>query len=86
VNPGRRAPAPMVAVIRRPDLWRTAAVVGARLVPRRWWRRWPPLPWPPPGYRRFRLETMYGDGRTEMSPADLIAYLEWCRRMGSAAM
>ena len=67
---------PVLALLRRPDLWPAAA----RLVPPGWWRRWPPLPVPPPGYRRFRTETMYGPGG-RLEPADLIQYLEWCRAM-----
>ena len=65
-----------LALVRRPRLWPAAL----RLVPPRWWRRWPPIPLPPAGYRRFRTETMYGqDGRLDAE--DLIRYLEWCRRM-----
>lgn len=44
------------ALVRRPTLWPAAL----RLVPPRWWRRWPPLPLPPASYLRFRMETMYG--------------------------
>lgn len=65
------------ALMRRPDLWR----VAARMAPPRWWRRWPPVPLPPPDYRRFRVETMYGDSAARVEGHDLIAYLEWCRRM-----
>ncbi len=66
------------AVIRRPRLWPSAR----RLVPPRWWRRWPPLPLPPPDYARFRMETMYGaEGR--LDPEELVRYLEWCRRMSA---
>lgn len=65
-----------VALLRRPDLWPQAL----QFVPPGWWRRWPPRPVPPAGYRRFRTETMYGaDGRLE--PDDLVRYLEWCRTM-----
>ena len=65
-----------LALLKRPDLWPAAL----RLVPPGWWRRWPPLPLPPEGYRRFRTETMYGaDGRLE--PDDLVLYLQWCRAM-----
>jgi len=56
-----------------------------RLVPSRWWRRWPPLPLPPAGYLKFRTETMYGGSGGLLTPADLVAYLEWCRRMGTGA-
>jgi hypothetical protein len=66
----------LFALLRRPDLWPAARI----LVPRRWWRHWPPWPWPPAAYRRFRTETMYGsDGVIE--PGDLVQYLEWCRAM-----
>ncbi|HUJ66044.1 MAG TPA: hypothetical protein VLX59_10930 [Acidimicrobiales bacterium] len=71
----------IAVVIARPWLW----PVLIRLVPRRWWRRWPPLPLPPPEYIRFRTETMYGDPDGLLDGADLIAYLQWCRRMGSRA-
>lgn len=69
------------ALLRRPDLWR----VAARMAPSRWWRRWPPLPLPPREYRKFRLETMYGDGNASIEGHDLVVYLEWCRRMGRNA-
>ncbi|HEX4863274.1 MAG TPA: hypothetical protein VFV02_04330 [Acidimicrobiales bacterium] len=65
------------ALLRRPDLWR----VAARMAPPRWWQRWPPIPLPPNDYRKFRLETMYGDGSATLDGHDLIVYLEWCRRM-----
>ncbi len=67
---------PVLALLRRPDLWPAAV----RLVPPRWWKRWPPLPIPPEGYRRFRNETMYGPGG-KVEAEDLIRYLEWCRAM-----
>jgi hypothetical protein len=65
----------------RPRLWAPAA----RLVPTRWWRRHPPSPIPPGDYVRFRTQTMYGDGGARVSAEDLIAYLEWCRRMRDSA-
>ena len=70
----------LAAVLRHPSLWREAA----RLVPPRWWARWPPLPMPPAGYERFRTETMYGSGG-KLEPDDLVAYLKWCRSMGRGA-
>jgi hypothetical protein len=65
-----------LALLRRPDLWPAAL----RLVPAGWWRRWPPRPWPPSGYRAFRTETMYGPGG-RLDAEDLVRYLEWCRAM-----
>jgi hypothetical protein len=45
-----------------------------------WWRRPPFLPVPDPDYLRFRLETAYGGtGEGPFEPADLVAYLRWCR-------
>ena len=44
-------------VLGAPRLWRSALA----LVPRRWWRRWPPLPVPTRDYMAFRMETMFGD-------------------------
>lgn len=70
----------LVAVLRRPSLWG----VALRMVPPRWWRRWPPLPLPPADYRRFRTETMYGS-RGRLEPEDLVAYLDWCRSMRRSA-
>jgi hypothetical protein len=72
--------ATVLAVLRRPDLWVTAVRVSLRLAPRGWWRRPPYLPLPSPAYLRFRLVTAYGgDGGHPPDPADLVAYLEWCR-------
>lgn len=68
------------AVCSRPELW----PVAASLVPSGWWRRWPPLPVPAGSYLRFRLETMYGHDATLLA-GDVVEYLEWCRRMRSAA-
>lgn len=67
------------AVASRPWLWTTAAGAVLRLARPGWWRHWPPVPSPAPGYWRFRLETANG-GDTPPSPADVVAYLEWCRR------
>lgn len=65
---------------RRPDLWPTAARQVFRLAPPGWWRRWPPLPVPDPGYLRFRMETAYGDAGHDPEPDDVVAYLAWCRQ------
>jgi hypothetical protein len=66
-----------LALLARPTLWPTAA----RLAPPGWWRRWPPRPLPPAEYVRFRTQTMYGDDGGRLAGDDLVAYLEWCRRM-----
>ena len=73
------------AIARHPHLWPTAIAQAFRLAPRGWWRRWPPLPAPDPAYLRFRLQTQYGDPDREPDPADLVAYLEWCRGYGQVA-
>jgi hypothetical protein len=64
----------------RPWLWPTAAVQVVALAPVRWWRHRPYLPVPDPAYLRFRMLTQYGDPEHEPEPADLVTYLEWCRR------
>jgi len=79
------------AVAPRPDLWLTALHEWKVLCPGRWWARWPPLPLPPRGYLAFRFEAMYGADTSrsrvpggsggEPSPSEVVAYLEWCRRM-----
>ncbi|HEX7167730.1 MAG TPA: hypothetical protein VF230_12185 [Acidimicrobiales bacterium] len=68
-----------VAVLRRPDLWFVAIAQLFRLAPTGWWRARPHLPVPDPAYLRFRLQTQYGDAEREPEPADVVAYLEWCR-------
>jgi hypothetical protein len=70
------------AVALRPRLWPVAAAQTWRLARPGWWRRWPPVPRPDPDYLRFRLQTAYGDGGAEPPAADVVAYLDWCRRFG----
>ncbi len=70
------------AVLRRPDLWVAGIRQGRRLVPRGWWRRRPFLPVPAGEYVRFRMLTQYGAADARPAPADLVAYLEWCKRYG----
>ncbi len=71
----------LLAVLVRPHLWATALVAAVRLAPAGWWRRWPPLPAPDPAYLRFRMVTNYGgEGDGPPAAADLVQYLDWCRR------
>ena len=67
------------AVVRRPDLWTTAARQARRTAPPGWWKHRPFLPVPSGDYLRFRLTTQYGDPEARPDPVDTIAYLEWCR-------
>jgi len=78
----RRTPlVPVVAAVAaRPRLWPTAVTSARRLVPRGWWRRWPPLPVPDREYLRFRARTAYGDPDHSLDPDDVLAWLDWCRR------
>lgn len=79
------APGPTVlAVALCPDLWGTALRLGWRMAIPGWWRRWPASPMPPAAYVAFRSETMLGatTGST-ISPHQVVAYLQWCRRMRS---
>lgn len=70
----------LLAVGRRPDLWSEAIGAARALAPRRWWRRWPPIPFPDRAYWRFRMVTAYG-GTGDGAPRseDVVAYLEWRR-------
>ncbi len=66
---------------RRPDLWweaLRALFAHARL---RWWARPPFLPLPDRRYLAWRRETVYGDPQARIEGADLVAYLEWRRRL-----
>jgi hypothetical protein len=73
--PGRA----VAAVAVRPRLWPTALRQAGRLAAPGWWRRAPFLPLPEPDYLAFRMETQYGAADRSPEPADLVAYLEWCR-------
>jgi hypothetical protein len=79
---GRAAGVVVRAVAPRPTLWWAALAALVRLARRGWWHRAPFLPVPGPLYWRFRLVTAFGgDGSTkEMTSADVVAYLQWCRR------
>ena len=70
----------VATVARHPHLWGTALRQARLLARPGWWRRPPFLPVPDPDYLRFRLLTAYGgDGTAVPEPADLVAYLTWCR-------
>lgn len=69
------------AVAARPGLWPTALTQVRRLAPTGWWSRWPFLPLPDREWLAFRLRTAYGDPRHAPEPADVVAWLEWCRQM-----
>ena len=71
-----------MAVALRPALW-GIAMRQARLLARPgWWRRRPFLPLPDAAYLRFRMLTAYGDPARTPVPADVVAYLRWCREYG----
>lgn len=67
------------AVAARPWLWATAVRQLLVLAEPGWWRRWPLLPRPEPGYLAFRLQTMYGEEADAPRPGDVVSYLRWCR-------
>lgn len=69
----------MRAVAARPSLWATAVRQIVVLAAPGWWRRRPFLPLPDREYMRFRMVTQYGDPDHPMEPADVVAYLHWCR-------
>ena len=74
-------PGSLQAVARRPDLWAEAWRQWRAFCPRRWWASWPPLPVPARAYLSFRREAMFGPSLAELGPAEVVGYLEWCRRM-----
>jgi len=69
----------ILALASRPSLWSTAVRQTAVLAVHGWWRRAPFLPLPDRAYLRFRMQTMYGDADRFPEPADVVAYLQWCR-------
>lgn len=71
--------AAVMAVASRPELWTTALHQLVVLARPGWWRQPPFLPRPDPAYLAFRMQTMYGDAHHRPVPADLVAYLKWCR-------
>jgi hypothetical protein len=68
-----------VALVGRPDLWPVALAESVAMAPRGWWYHWPPAPLASPAWLAFRMETAYGDAAARPTPADVIAWLEWCR-------
>jgi tRNA-dihydrouridine synthase len=70
------------ALMLRPWLWWAAAGAVRRLARRGWWRRPPFLPLPGAAYWHFRLVTVFGGTGTDeaLSAADVVTYLQWCRR------
>lgn len=69
------------AVIRRPWLWPTALRTASRLRPRRGSRRYTV----PAEYLRFRNLTNTGQPDGPPAPADVVAYLSWCRTFPASA-
>lgn len=67
------------AVLRQPQLWRTALTQWRRTTPQRWWRRRPFLPVPAVDYLRFRMVTQYGRVDHPLVRDDVLNYLQWCR-------
>lgn len=48
---------------------------------RRWYRRPPFLPLPPPAYVRWRMETAYGDPEAVPSDDELARFVRWASFM-----
>ena len=69
--------AAVIAVVRRPRLWATAAGAALAFAPAAWWRQRPFLPVPDEEVMRWRAATAYGSPDTPVDPADVVAYLEW---------
>lgn len=75
----------LVAIVRRPDLWRTAIGAAIDNAPNRWWLRRPFLPLPDENWLRFRMVTAYGGDGTNVeqsqATSDLVEWLEWRREL-----
>jgi hypothetical protein len=69
---GRALANPALAV----DLLR----VAWRFRARRWYRRAPFLPLPPPEYVRWRMHTAYGDHDAVPPAEDVVRYARWVGR------
>ncbi|MGI9614506.1 MAG: hypothetical protein ACR2QO_16470 [Acidimicrobiales bacterium] len=67
------------ALIRRPDLWRTALRVARTHAPRRWWARGNRMPLPDSGWMEFRYETAFAASDGRPTPEQFIEYLEWAK-------
>lgn len=74
-------PATLWAVARRPGLWVVGIRQLFRMAPRGWWRKPPFLPVADPRYIEFRAVTQYGDAHRAPEPRDVVAWLEWCRKV-----
>ena len=64
------------AVVRHPSLWVVGIVSMRRLAAPGWWRRWPPVPAPPPEYLQFRAVTNTGTEDLP-TPAETLRFLKW---------
>jgi hypothetical protein len=67
------------AVLRRPDLWRTAFRLARKHAPNRWWTMKPFLPLPDRAWMNFRFETAFADSEGRPEPHQLVEYLEWAK-------
>jgi hypothetical protein len=47
---------------------------------RRWWARFPFIPWPDREYLRWRMYTAYGNEDAIPPVADILRYARWARR------
>ncbi len=69
------------ALARRPSLWGEALRALIAVSPAGWWRTFPFLPRAEPAYLAWRVSTAYGSAHQPMRAHDLVAYLEWRRRL-----
>lgn len=68
-----------LALLRRPDLWRTAVRVSREHAPDRWWAEKPHLPIPDRDWLEFRFETAFAVAENRPDPEQVIEYLEWAK-------
>lgn len=71
----------VLAVGRRPLLWGEGLRTLLAMARRGWWRRPPFLPVPDGEYTTWRVATARGDVTSGIEAEELVAYLEWRRRL-----
>lgn len=68
-----------LALMKRPDLWRTAARLARTHAPDQWWKTKPYLPIPDASWMSFRFETAFADTSGRPEPEQFVEYLEWAK-------
>ena len=78
---GSLGPVFVRVVIRHPVLAVEAVRLALSVAPPGWMGSAPFVPLPEPGYRKWRLVTAYGRDDCLPSPAEMVEFLRWRRRL-----